>query len=172
MSHDHHHHDHTPPNFNRAFAIGIALNALFVAIEAFYGWRVNSLALLADIAAASGKSTPALTAAAEHALKAYPWPGNIRELKNALERASLMSDGRTIAHDVLFDRPAPPLNAQQDVAGSLRDYLAECERDFIVRALGACQWQIQCCADSLGISRKNLWEKMRKLGIDKPGESE
>ena len=48
MSHDHHHHDHTPPNFNRAFAIGIALNALFVAIEAFYGWRVNSLALLAD----------------------------------------------------------------------------------------------------------------------------
>ena len=129
-------------------------------------------ALLADIATASGKSTPTLTAAAEHALKAYPWPGNIRELKNALERASLMSDGRTIAHDVLFDRPAPPLNAQQDVAGSLRDYLAECERDFIVRALGACQWQIQGCANSLGISRKNLWEKMRKLGIDKPGDSE
>ncbi len=49
MTHDHdHHHDHTPANFNRAFAIGIALNAVFVAIEAFYGWRVNSLALLAD----------------------------------------------------------------------------------------------------------------------------
>jgi len=45
MTHDH---DHTPANFNRAFAIGIALNAVFVAIEAFYGWRVNSLALLAD----------------------------------------------------------------------------------------------------------------------------
>lgn len=46
---DHHHgHSHTPNNFNRAFAIGIALNALFVAIEAFYGWQVNSLALLAD----------------------------------------------------------------------------------------------------------------------------
>jgi cobalt-zinc-cadmium efflux system protein len=41
-------HDHAPDNFNRAFAIGIALNAVFVAIEAFYGWRVNSLALLAD----------------------------------------------------------------------------------------------------------------------------
>lgn len=124
-------------------------------------------ALLADIAAASGRATPALTPAAKHALHAYPWPGNIRELKNALERASLMSDGRTIAHDILFDRPAPALNAQQDVAGTLRDYLAECERDFIVRALGACKWQIQDCADSLGISRKNLWEKMRKLGIDK-----
>ncbi len=41
-------HNHAPANFNRAFATGIALNIVFVAIEAFYGWRVNSLALLAD----------------------------------------------------------------------------------------------------------------------------
>jgi len=128
--------------------------------------------LLAEIAAANGKPTPSLTPAAEHTLKTYPWPGNIRELKNALERASLMSDSRAISHEALFDRPAPKLAAQQDVAGSLRDYLAECERDFIVRALEDCQWQIQCCADSLGISRKNLWEKMRKLGIDKGSEVE
>ena len=47
MSHDHNH-DHAPANFNRAFAIGIVLNLAFVGIEAFYGWRVNSLALLAD----------------------------------------------------------------------------------------------------------------------------
>lgn len=45
MSHDH---DHAPANFNRAFAVGIVLNLAFVGIEAFYGWRVNSLALLAD----------------------------------------------------------------------------------------------------------------------------
>ena len=43
-----HEHGHPPNSFNRAFAIGIALNAAFVAIEAFYGWKVNSLALLAD----------------------------------------------------------------------------------------------------------------------------
>lgn len=41
-------HDHAPASFNRAFAIGIGLNAAFVAIEAFYGWKVDSLALLAD----------------------------------------------------------------------------------------------------------------------------
>jgi DNA-binding NtrC family response regulator len=128
-------------------------------------------ALLAEISAANGKPPPNLTPAAEHALKAYPWPGNIRELKNALERASLMSNGRSISHDLLFDRPAPKLSGQ-DVAGSLRDYLNECERDFIVRALESCHWQIQCCADSLGISRKNLWEKMRKLGIEKETASE
>ena len=43
-----HNHDHAPAEFNRAFAIGITLNGVFVAIEAFYGWQVNSLALLAD----------------------------------------------------------------------------------------------------------------------------
>ena len=123
--------------------------------------------LLAEIAAAGNRPAPTLTPAAELALKTYSWPGNIRELKNALERASLMSDGRSISHDILFDRPAPQLGAQQDAAANLRDYLTECERDFIIRALDTCQWQIQCCADSLGISRKNLWEKMRKLGIDK-----
>ncbi len=48
--HDHHGHGHAhvPENFDRAFAIGIALNAGFVAIEAFYGWKAGSLALLAD----------------------------------------------------------------------------------------------------------------------------
>jgi len=52
-AHDHggcagHAHHHAPANFDRAFAIGITVNILFVAIEAFYGWKVNSLALLAD----------------------------------------------------------------------------------------------------------------------------
>ena len=48
-AHGHHHKaGHGPANFNRAFAIGIALNLGFVIIEAFYGWKVNSLALLAD----------------------------------------------------------------------------------------------------------------------------
>ncbi len=48
-AHGHAHaHAHAPASFDRAFAIGIALNAGFVAIEAFYGWKVDSLALLAD----------------------------------------------------------------------------------------------------------------------------
>jgi cobalt-zinc-cadmium efflux system protein len=48
--HAHHHHDHSPASFNRAFGIGIGLNTAFVAIEAFYGWKIGSLALLADAA--------------------------------------------------------------------------------------------------------------------------
>lgn len=49
--HDHglgHGHSHAPANFNTAFAIGIGLNIAFVVIEGFYGWKINSLALLAD----------------------------------------------------------------------------------------------------------------------------
>jgi cobalt-zinc-cadmium efflux system protein len=50
-AHDHSHdHHHAPAEFNRAFAVGIGLNLLFVCIEGFYGWQVNSLALLADAA--------------------------------------------------------------------------------------------------------------------------
>ena len=44
----HHGHSHAPKNFSRAFAIGIALNVSFVLVEAFFGWKVDSLALLAD----------------------------------------------------------------------------------------------------------------------------
>lgn len=47
MAHDH---DHAPRNFGRAFAIGVTLNLAFVVIEAFYGWKTGSLALLADAA--------------------------------------------------------------------------------------------------------------------------
>ncbi|MBS0433581.1 MAG: cation transporter, partial [Proteobacteria bacterium] len=47
-AHGHTHHAHVPESFDRAFAIGIALNAGFVAVEAFYGWKAGSLALLAD----------------------------------------------------------------------------------------------------------------------------
>ncbi|HQC84467.1 MAG TPA: cation diffusion facilitator family transporter, partial [Rhodoferax sp.] len=45
-----HGHDHGPAEFNQAFAVGIVLNLAFVCIEGYYGWRINSLALLADAA--------------------------------------------------------------------------------------------------------------------------
>lgn len=47
MAHDH---DHAPRNFGRAFAIGVTMNLAFVVVEAFYGWKTGSLALLADAA--------------------------------------------------------------------------------------------------------------------------
>jgi len=112
--------------------------------------------------AREGEMPQVLSPAVEQALKEYPWPGNIRELKNTLERATLLSDGRIIAAENLFPDSEP-----KTMSRSLRDYLAESERDFILRALETADWKIQACADAIGISRKNLWEKMRKLGIEK-----
>lgn len=48
MNHDSHHHHHAAPDYNRAFAIGVALNIIFVVIEVFYGVLANSLALITD----------------------------------------------------------------------------------------------------------------------------
>lgn len=97
----------------------------------------------------------------------YPWPGNIRELKNALERACVLSDGRTLAPEAMFENPPAQSSGDENDIASLGDHLAECERRYILRALDAHQWRMQPCADALGISRKTLWEKMRKLGIEK-----
>ncbi len=48
MAHSHHHHEHSVSNYNSAFAIGIALNLIYVVVEAVYGVITDSLALLAD----------------------------------------------------------------------------------------------------------------------------
>jgi len=49
---------------------------------------------------------------------------------------------------------------------SLNTYLRSCEREFILRALEQHRWRVSETAEGLKISRKNLWEKMRKLNID------
>ena len=125
---------------------------------------ILSRQFLAEMAGGAQKP-PVLTPSAEQALLDYAWPGNIRELRNTLERACLLTDGRSVSLEHLFDRPPPKVCETQAMNGTLRDYLDACERDYIVRALDTCNWQIGCCADALSISRKNLWEKMRKLGI-------
>jgi DNA-binding NtrC family response regulator len=104
-----------------------------------------------------------LAPAAERGLLDYPWPGNVRELKHLLERARVLVTGQLITPELLFGDTAPgtpPLPLD-----TLGDYLAGHERDYILRALRAQNWQIQETAVLLGISRKNLWEKMKRLEI-------
>jgi DNA-binding NtrC family response regulator len=50
----------------------------------------------------------------------------------------------------------------------LADYIADCERVYIATVLTQHDWQMSKTAERLGISRKNLWEKMKKLGIHSP----
>ncbi|MBI4996882.1 MAG: sigma-54-dependent Fis family transcriptional regulator [Rhodocyclales bacterium] len=114
---------------------------------------------------AAGGRPRELHPSAEKALLNHPWPGNVRELKHCLERANVLHpSGAFTAADLFGEAQAVPAT---DFVGTttLSGYLDEREREFILRALDAKQGRIAETAASLGISRKNLWEKMKKLGI-------
>lgn len=106
--------------------------------------------------------------AARESLVHYPWPGNVRELKHCIERAWVMSRGPAIeCEDLLsgFESVATGSHASES---DLRTYLRGCERAHIVEVLERNEWVIGRSARELGISRKNLWERMRRLEIDAP----
>jgi two-component system, NtrC family, response regulator AtoC len=105
-----------------------------------------------------------LSQRAEQALLEYPWPGNVRELKHAVERACIMASGPVLGPEAFFGEGlitwTPPA-----ADGNLAAYLHECERNYIAQALVLNDGHITRTAESLGISRKGLWDKMRRLGI-------
>ncbi len=107
-----------------------------------------------------------LDARVEGLLLQYTWPGNVRELKNAVERACILSRTPLLSPDVFFSDPlSADLSAAPEPSRSLADYLATVEREFIQGVLQECDGQITRTAEALGISRKNLWERMRRLGL-------
>lgn len=108
--------------------------------------------------------------AAERALLSHPWPGNIRELKHCVERACILAERPQLGPEALLgDVPSHPDGA--DVSGeTLIAYLDACEKRHIERMLAAHTWRVGETAEALGISRKNLWEKMRKHAIAQPAE--
>jgi len=106
-----------------------------------------------------------LTAEAERALTSYPWPGNVRELQHCLERACVLSLNSTLNVESLFGADGPSAPGSDVPRQALSEYLQECERTYIRHALAECEGRIADTAALLGISRKNLWEKMRKLGM-------
>jgi DNA-binding NtrC family response regulator len=106
-----------------------------------------------------------ISADAEAALLSMPFPGNVRELRNILERAVALSDApRIMAHDLmLIDEDQDDLSAHH----TLKESVESAERQAIHQALIQSGWVIGQAADDLGISRKNLWEKMKRYGIEK-----
>jgi formate hydrogenlyase transcriptional activator len=115
-----------------------------------------------------GKEIEDIPAETLSALSSYPWPGNIRELQNLVERAVIL------ANDGVLPNPLPPGAAvSHDViispaATTLRDS----ERTLILRTLEELRWVIggpKGAAAKLGLKRTTLIHKMKKLGISRPG---
>ncbi len=119
--------------------------------------------LLARCAAEQGGGVRSLHCNVEKPMLDYPWPGNIRELKHVIERACILSTQPVLTPELLFgELPVPQEDAPAEL---LAEYLQACERRYIESALRANRWRMAETAAVLGISRKNLWEKLRKLGI-------
>ncbi|NKF21388.1 sigma-54-dependent transcriptional regulator [Solimonas marina] len=108
---------------------------------------------------------PALDDAAIDALVAYPFPGNVRELENILERAATLSDGERITVADLQLRDAQPSAAPAPAAG-LEDQIEEIEKRAIREALEKTRYNKTRAAELLGMSFRALRYRIKKLGID------
>lgn len=125
--------------------------------------------VLDELANRPGARRASLTPAAEQAMLAYPWPGNVRELRHLLERAVILSPTLLLTPEALFGQSCADFAGQLPAGETLNDHLRHCEREFIRRVLAENNGRIADSAESLGISRKGLWEKMKRLGISGEG---
>jgi len=129
--------------------------------------------VLEDICAASGSGARTFTQAALSLLGAMAWPGNLAELRDAVERAAAAADGDAIQVETLlptlrFDR-AP---AAFTPVGTLREARQRFEHDYIAAVLEHHGWRMAEAAQTLGIQRPNLYRKARQLGIPLARNSE
>lgn len=97
------------------------------------------------------------------------WRGNVRELRGYLEQAVVMSDGGILDEPMTSNDTAPAsdslVTTPASVMPSLHAVVEEAERGHIRKALNHCEGSVGKTADVLGISRKTLWEKMKRLEI-------
>jgi hypothetical protein len=96
-------------------------------------------------------------------MRSYSWPGNVLELRNAMERAVALADGGEILAEHL---PGDMMGAGDE--GKLRDHVGSVERDAIIKSLADNNYNQTHAARTLGISRRALIYKMEKYGLKPP----
>jgi DNA-binding NtrC family response regulator len=133
--------------------------------------RVGDVRLLAEhflrmYSAQHNREKLAITDEAMEYLEHCSWPGNIRELENVIERATLLSKSKFIGAEDLPDSIKQERNAQREYNPmSLKEALAEPEKDIIRQALEANHWNRQATAKALQINRTTLFKKMKHYGL-------
>lgn len=107
------------------------------------------------------KAVAAITPDAIDKLKRYPWPGNIRELQHAIERAVIMTDSATLQDsDFLLSRTVSSAPGNNNTLN-----LDEVEKSAIVKALSMHNGNISKAAEELGLTRASLYRRMEKYGV-------
>jgi PAS domain S-box-containing protein len=123
---------------------------------------------LGELGLALRKRIERVPPAVMNRLVAYDWPGNIRELKNVLERALIISQGPVLLLDESFEASgsAPDAAAETREIGTLE----RVERDHILRVLEECAWRVRGtgnAAERLGLNASTLYSRMKKLNIQR-----
>jgi DNA-binding NtrC family response regulator len=121
---------------------------------------------------------PRLTWAGVAKLQSYDWPGNIRELRNVIERAVILSRGGALDFDlpVTNSLPAPPPMTPRETTSTEPEVLTEPEmqrreRENILAALRKTNWKIKGvdgAAELLGVKPSTLLTRMKKMGLKRP----
>jgi two-component system nitrogen regulation response regulator NtrX len=115
------------------------------------------------------------TEAALDYMKKGTWKGNIRELRNTVERLVIMTPGDTIDVPDLRDivrienRPSAPDN-EKERPGTLREFKEVAERSFLVDKLREHNWNISKTAEVIGTPRSNLYKKLEQYGINQDND--
>ena len=110
--------------------------------------------------------------AAQNRLRNYSWPGNIRELKNLVQRLLILGSGEEISQDEVESAISntPPVKSQEvgDIPLSLplREARERFERTYLLQQFRECDGNVARLAERVGMERTNLYRKLRALGID------
>jgi transcriptional regulator with PAS, ATPase and Fis domain len=115
-----------------------------------------------------------ITNEAMQCLERYSWPGNVRELEKVIERAALLGKGRFIDIEDLPEIVRQEKNSKQKIYTkmSLKDALAEPEKNIIRQALEANHWNRQETAKALDINRTTLFKKMKYYDLYSEAEKQ
>ena len=114
-----------------------------------------------------GAQPPRVEAAAMHALKAYSFPGNVRELENVLERATALCSNDTVLIDDLQLAPAMAVSDSVGRDGeTLDDYINRVEKQAILEALTKTDFNRTAAARLLGVTFRSLRYRIERLGIE------
>lgn len=126
--------------------------------------------LLDRLAQDLGSPRIELAADAQRALEAYRWPGNIREMRNVLERAVLLGSRHEVrASDLSFDVRGRAPAAAQSESDTLT--LEEVQRRHIIRALELANGRVDVAASRLGVPRSTLYQRLKsmQIAVGRPG---
>jgi two-component system nitrogen regulation response regulator NtrX len=120
-----------------------------------------------EFSAANNFRAKSFAPAAMEALRRHRWRGNVRELKNAVERLLIMAEGDEIRAEDVTGALRPPTDdtASLNAAATLRDFKEAAERAFLVAKLRESDWNISATAQTIGTPRSNLYKKLEQYGI-------